>query len=129
LGKTRWQAWCGSDVLETADSSVTCWFGAINGSRRHIVRVVENEGDFGLEATIVGSAVLKQMSRSAQLEAWQRNRVVKLVGFRVDARGRLVAEARVPKHGLKPEEFRFYLMAVATEADRLELVLTGKDAQ
>lgn len=73
--------------------------------------------------------MLAQIARSPQLDAWQRNRAVKLVGFRVDARGRLVAEARVPKHGLTPDEFRTYVSAVATEADRLELILTGKDIQ
>src|SRR5687768_770635 len=122
MAKTNWHAWCGADELQAGQASVTCWFGHVNESRKHVVRVIEGEQDFALEATIVSHAVLAEMDRSAQLDAWHRNRSVKLVGFRVDARGRLVAEARVPKHGLTAEEFRLYVMAVATEADRLELV-------
>lgn len=129
MAKTDWRDWCRVDGLQPGATSVTCWFGAVDESRKHVVRVNENEGDFALEATIVGPSVLEQIDRPAQLDAWRRNRAVKLVGFRVDSRGRLLAEARVPKHGLKAEEFRFYVTAVATEADRLELVLTGKDVQ
>jgi hypothetical protein len=129
MARTEWQTWCRKEGFQAGDDAVICWFGRINESRKHVVRVSEGEEDFALEATIVGRRVLEQMARPAQLDAWQRNRAVKLVGFRVDVRGRLLAEARVPKHGLKPDEFRIYLMAVATEADRLELMLTGRDVQ
>lgn len=129
MATTDWRTWCRTESFEPADTSVTCWFGSVGESRKHVVRVAEGDDDFTLEATIVGPSVLAQMDRSPQLDAWQRNRAVKLVGFRVDARGRLVAEARVPKHGLTSEEFRTYVLAVASEADRLELILTGKDIQ
>lgn len=44
-------------------------------------------------------------------------------------RKRLVAEAVAALFGLTDQEFVVYLTAAATEADRMELVLAGKDAQ
>jgi hypothetical protein len=35
----------------------------------------------------------------------------------------------MPKAGASASEFRLYLSTVAKEADRLELVLTGRDEQ
>jgi hypothetical protein len=61
--------------------------------------------------------------------AWRRNRVSNLVGFRVDVKERLLAEAVAPLIGLTQEEFVVYLMAVGSEADRMELVLTAQDVQ
>ena len=51
-----------------------------------------------------------------------------LVGFRIDARGRLIGEAWVPKAGVTSSEFTSYLRAVAAECDRFEYQLTGSDA-
>ena len=50
------------------------------------------------------------------------------MGFRVDQK-RLIAEAIAPTMGLTETEFLVYLRAVAAEADRMELVLTGRDVQ
>jgi hypothetical protein len=61
--------------------------------------------------------------------AWRRNRVSHLVGFRVDRQRRVIAEAVMPTETLTSEEFEAYLLAVASEADRMELVLTGRDQQ
>lgn len=63
------------------------------------------------------------------LKIWSRNRVVSLIGFRIDHRGRLVGEAWVPKVGITKSEFQLYLRTVAVEADRFEYTLTGRDSE
>jgi hypothetical protein len=62
------------------------------------------------------------------LLAWERNRQSDLVGFKTDRRGRLVGEAWVPRAGLGSEEWSMCVAAVARSCDRLEYLLTGKDA-
>lgn len=52
-----------------------------------------------------------------------------LIGFRVDRAGRLIAESTAPLAGLMTEELKLYLRLTAGTADRMELALTGKDAQ
>ncbi len=59
---------------------------------------------------------------------WMRNRNSELVGFRIDDKDRLVGEAWVPKAGLTSEEFQLYVRTIAVDCDRLENILTGKDA-
>jgi hypothetical protein len=41
----------------------------------------------------------------------------------------VVGEAWVPKEGLTAEEFQVYVRAVATESDRFEYALTGRDVE
>ena len=60
---------------------------------------------------------------------WKRNRATQLVGFRIDDRSRLVAEAWVLKIGVTPEEFQLYVRTVAKESDRFEFLLTGRDVE
>ena len=118
--------------FELDGMTVTCWFGAMGDSRRHTVRVHDAEDQVRLEATISGPAITEQMSEQGDdpyLWAWRRNRGNAIVGFRVDNKKRLVAEAVAPKLGLTQEEFQIYLLAVASEADRMEQVLTGRDVQ
>lgn len=129
---TDWRAWCRARHMEPAASSVTCWFGDRADSRKHEVRVAELDEEFRLEATAVTkrhTTAMEGAGKDPQLDAWMRARVAKLVGFRVDGNGRLLVEATVPKAGLTSDEFRMYVQAVAVEADRLELVLTGRDEQ
>ena len=63
------------------------------------------------------------------LQLWQRNRTTSLVGFRIDARDRVLGETHVPAEGLTPAEFMLYLKTIAEECDRLEWVLTGRDVE
>ena len=58
----------------------------------------------------------------------ERNRGNELVGFKIDAKRRLIGDAWVPKADLMGSEFTAYLHAVATECDRFEYQLTGSDA-
>jgi hypothetical protein len=98
------------------------------GERSHRVSVL-NEGDsFRLLAVVAPPAAVARMSEPV-LFAWKRNRSSRLVGFRVDQRGRMVGEAWLPKNGLTPAEFQLVLRAVATESDRLEQLATGRDAE
>jgi hypothetical protein len=114
--------------FDVADSSVTCWFGERGVSRKHVVRLQTMEDAIRFEATVASARVLEGMADDPSRWAWRRNRSSTLVGFRIHQK-RLVAEAVAPACGLTQAEFLVYLTAVATEADRMELVLTGKDVQ
>lgn len=117
--------------FDVIGDAVTCWFGEKGESRRHDVRLVDEGSQIRLEATIATRAHVEQMEEHGSVYrwAWRRNRGNAIVGFRIDARGRLIAEAVAPNIGLTDDEFQTYLMAVASEADRMELVLTGRDVQ
>jgi hypothetical protein len=108
-------------------SSVTCWFGDRNVGRKHVVRVQALSDGVRLEATVATARTLDRMEDPFRW-AWRRNRHSSLVGFRVEQK-RMIAEAVAPAIGLTKAEFLAYLRAVATEADRMELVLTGRDVQ
>ncbi len=64
-----------------------------------------------------------------ELVAWVRNRHVEIVDFRIDAHGKLIAEAVVATAGLTAGEWGFYARMVATTADRLEYLLSGRDVE
>jgi hypothetical protein len=61
------------------------------------------------------------------MTAWQKNRRSRVVGYRVDARGRFVAHAWSPSKGLTRDMFLFLVRTLAREADRHELLITGAD--
>jgi hypothetical protein len=89
------------------------------------------EDGIKLEATVAIAKTLNALSLydDPHRWAWRPNRVSNLMGFRVDASQRLLAEAVASLVGLTQDEFVVYLMAVASEADRMELVLTAQDVQ
>jgi len=117
--------------FDVADSVVTCWFGKKGESRRHSVRLALAAGGIRMEATVATARTLDAMAvyDDPHRWVWRRNRVSNLVGFRVDGQRRMLAEAVAPLIGLTQDEFVTYLMAVAAEADRMELVLTAQDVQ
>lgn len=128
----RWLSGLDRRRFDTAEGSVTCWFGVKGESRRHQVRLVDEGDQVRMEATIATRSHVARMGHdefSIYRWAWRRNRGNAIVGFRVDHRERLIAEAVAPKIGLTDAEFETYLVAVAAEADRMELVLTGRDVQ
>ena len=113
------------------DDEVTCWFGPKDTGRRHVVCVTDHGDAIRMEAIVATAKTLEsiEMYDDAHKWAWRRNRATNLVGFRVTDQRRLVAEATAPKISLTQDEFLTYLRAVAAEADRMELVLTGRDVQ
>lgn len=117
--------------FDVDDGVITCWFGTRGESRRHSVRVRQVDGGIRLEATVATARTLDLMSdhQDPYVWTWRRNRVSHLVGFRLDGQRRLIAEAVAPTIGLTEDEFLTYLLAVAAEADRMELVLTAQDVQ
>lgn len=114
--------------FDVEGSSVTCWFGDRDSGRKHVVRLQRHEDGLRFEATVATARTLARMNEDPARWAWRRNRASSLVGFRVDQK-RLIAEAIAPTIGLTETEFLVYLRAVAAEADRMELVLTGRDVQ
>ncbi|MDI1478727.1 hypothetical protein QHF84_19090 [Polyangium sp. y55x31] len=80
---------------------------------------------------IVARAGQIQNIRDADLAriVLQQNRATRVVTFRHVARwGRIEATVLCRASTASPEEIRFYLLVLAREADRLELLLTGADA-
>ena len=98
----------------------------IKNGRRHRVRVDEIEDGYVLEAVIAGPAETARL-HDPYIAAWQRNRSSRVVGYRIDRRGRLVAHAWSPRNGLTAEMFLLLVRTLAREADRHELLITGLD--
>jgi hypothetical protein len=121
----NWTQFCQAADLAVAHPHVDIKFG---DDRRHRVTVQEEPGSYILTAFVVRQAVVSSLP-NLPLDVWVRNRATTLVGFRIDNRGRLVAEAWVPKAGIRASEFQHYLRTLAIEADRFEYVLTGRDAE
>ena len=121
-----WHRWCrGAGDISPEGKQVTVSF--TNG-RRQRVTVVETEDCYELTSVVVRAMALSA-SPDAELRAWRRNRSAQLVGFKIDARGRLVAETWVPKAGITADEFLTHLRQVSAEADLFEYQLTGKDRE
>lgn len=100
----------------------------LRDSRRHRVTVREDPECFRLTALVARRAAVEGVPE-APLLAWLRNRESRLVGFRIDEAGRLVANAWVPKAGLTAGELELYVRTIAAEADRFEFALTGRDCE
>jgi len=120
-----WRRFCNVTDLAVDSHAVVV---SLPGGRSHRIHVKEEVDAYRLDATVVGEAVASTLE-DLPLETWERNRGTELVGFRIDAKGRLVGTAWVPFAGLTPQEFRTYLRTVAAECDRFEFQLTGRDAQ
>ena len=116
-------------TFDVEGTKVVCWFGDRDSGRKQAVRVGEEHDGIRFETTVVGRAMLEQFEGDQHRQAWCRNRSTTLSGYRIDRQGRLLVEATAPIVGLTPDEFVIYLRAVASEADRLELLLTQRDVQ
>src|SRR5262245_34692667 len=81
--------------------------------RRQLVSVAEDEpGSVRIWTVVAHRNVVERLDKP-ELIAWVRNRYVEIVDFRIDARGRLIAEALVATAGLTAEEWAFYARTVA----------------
>ena len=95
--------------------------------RRQFVHVEESKDGQLRLWSVVASASTVQSLPGPHLHAWRRNRLTKLVGFRVDRRGRMVGEAFPPVVGLGAEEWELHVRTLARACDRVEFVLSGRD--
>ena len=100
----------------------------LHDRRRHGVQVVDAEDAWELQAVVASRALVEQ-SGDLQVRLWLMNRASELVSYRIDQRGRLIAEGWLPKPGTTADEFQLHVRTLAAEADRLEFLLTGKDAR
>jgi hypothetical protein len=121
----KWSSLCRAKDFAVDGDYVDVRFG---DDRRHRVFVEEDGPEYRLTAFVVRQSVVGS-TPDLPLMAWMRNRATALVGFRIDRRERLVGEAWVPKCGLSADEFQHYVRTVATECDRFEYTLTGKDIE
>ncbi|MER7165773.1 hypothetical protein ABT336_06785 [Micromonospora sp. NPDC000207] len=118
-----WRKLCQADDLRPRGRRVKVSFA--NG-RSHAVHVHDGPDGYLFTAVVADAEVVQEWDRLYR-EAWERNRHTRLVGFRIDADGRLVAHGWTPKDGLTADVFQTVVRAVAREADRYEFHLTGTD--
>lgn len=120
-----WTKFTKDKDFEPEDGAIVVRFG---DGRQHRVSCLPEDGGWRLRAIVARAAALQGIE-DVPLRAWRKNRASKLVGFRVDERGRLVGEAWVPQAGITAEEFQLYVRTVAAESDHFEHVLTGEDRE
>lgn len=119
----EWQGLTHGSKFKCQDSGVLVH---LQDGRRQVV-MVEAMADAYVLWSTVAKAQLARTIPDVASQAWERNRAMVLVGFRVDRRGNLIGEVRVPKAGLKADEWQFLVLHLAQECDRFEFQLTGQD--
>lgn len=100
------------------------------GNRRQRIRIIREDSQYVFSTLVLGSTTLRrrpERRRRLAIRAWTRNARTDLVNFTFDRSGRLVGEIRHLADHLDVEELAIYLSILATEGDRFEYVLTGKD--
>ena len=120
-----WTSLCNAPGLSVHESTIAVQLG---DGRGHRVAVVEASDGYCLTAVVLGRAAFEKSGVSVT-RLWEMNRSLNLVGFRIDRKGRLVGEAWIPTLPLDSAEFQLVLRNLATECDRYEFMLTGKDVE
>lgn len=120
-----WRKFCRAKSGRSGEDGFTL---QLETGRTQRVRV-RNSGDALLLWSVVARSSVVAELREAALLAWERNRLVHLVGFRVDGKGRMVGETWLPKAGLTAGEFDYVARHLAAECDRFEFQLTGEDRE
>lgn len=123
--KIKLKKLCTADDIRVYKDHVEVFF---KDRRKHKVEIYDMDDHFLLFTIVARQSAVREIEEP-EISAWKRNRSVSLVGFRVDERGRMVGETRVPKVGLKANEFQIYLRTIAAESDRFEYLITGKDVE
>lgn len=123
--KADWRTFCKGQRLVVEGNVVSVEF---DNGRHHRVRIEETDETFELHAVVARAAVTRAVTE-LPLRIWRHNRAAQLVGFQQDSRGAVWAGGWVAKAGLSREEFLTVLRRVAAESDRLEFLLTGRDAE
>ena len=94
------------------------------------IRISCEDSQYVFSTLVLGAAAVRRrpdLRRRLAMQAWTRNAKTELVNFIFDRAGRLVGEIRHPADHLDAEELAIYLSILATEGDRFEYVLTGRD--
>jgi hypothetical protein len=120
-----WEPLCRAKDLIIHDNHIDVSF---KDGRHHRVDVTDEGDVYRIRGIVVRRATVTSIP-NLPIQIWKRNRTTHLVGFRIDCKMRLVAEAWAPKPGLTAEEFQLYLRTLASECDRFEYILTGKDVE
>jgi hypothetical protein len=124
--KSDWPAWCrGESTLSVSDDTISV---TLPDGRGHSVVVDETADAMMLTARVASRSALDR-SGTPEIDLWVRNRAIQLVGFRLDRYDAIVGEAWLPRVGLTQEEFLFHVRTLASECDRLEVLLTGLDVE
>jgi hypothetical protein len=123
--KTDWQRLCHGAGFQISRNRIRVTFADL---RQQLIRVSQTDATFELETTVARPGITRRLDEP-DVQAWRRNRSTKLVGFRLNQDGALIGESWIPKVGLTPEEFCFYVRQLAAEADRFEFLLTGQDRE
>ncbi len=118
-------AFCRTDGFVLSGNELSIRF---ESGRRHVVAITEQADHYLLRAVVVRRVTVKSMEQP-EIWSWRRNRSTSLVGFRIDEQRRLLAESWVPRAGLTAGEFQMYARHLAAEADRVEHLLSGRDAE
>lgn len=98
----------------------------LDNGREHAVQIREDRDGLVLEAWVANQRQVRRLG-DVDVYAWQLNRTARLVGFRCNERGQLVAHAWTPIDGLTSNLFCLTVRTLAAEADHRELLLTGQD--
>jgi hypothetical protein len=123
--RTDWRSLARGPDATLDSNGVTVRFPS---GRTHHVRVTETDDTFELTAIVARAAAINDV-RDLAIRIWRHNRAAQLVSFRLDAGGRIIGACWVPKAGVSAEEFQLVLRRVASESDRLEFLLTGRDIE
>ena len=102
----------------------------VTGRRHQRIRISREDNQFVFSTLVLGSEASRRRPdrrRRLAMHAWARNATTELVNFTFDRSGRLVGEIRHLADHLDVEELDIYLSILATEGDRFEYVLTGRD--
>lgn len=114
---------CGLAIDDKGRLEVQC-----AGDRKHRVRIEETPDFLRIWSVVITRAALKSLDVD-EVSFWEQNRYRELVGFKVDANGKLVGEAWLPRNGVSSEEFSFVVSLVAKACDDMEYLLTGRDSE
>jgi hypothetical protein len=119
----EWHTLCADPGFEVTDDGILV---GLDDSRTHRVHVDATPDTWELTAVVATPRVLAGLE-APSLQCWARNRLSDLVGFRIDGRGRLLANGWVPRAGITAAEFSMQVRLLAREADRFEFNLSGTD--
>lgn len=102
----------------------------LEANRAQVIMVDESSAPNAIRlwSVILGPSATADLEGGQPLEyAWERNRLSDLLGFTVDARGRLIGESWFPLDGLTADVLRIHVAELARVCDWHEFRLSGVD--